>query len=97
MAAFVTVRSAARVGADGPRAWQRVLANPNNWLVHTMALLLKSRLESDKGRTVERAALQLQALVDQYGDTSPEAAASLRLQYFFLLSVRACAARRRPR
>jgi hypothetical protein len=44
---------------------KRVLENPNNWMVHTMALLLRSRLESNKSRTVERSALQLQALVDQ--------------------------------
>jgi tetratricopeptide (TPR) repeat protein len=43
----------------------RVLENANNWMVHTMGLLLRSRLEAHKGRTVERAALQLQALVDQ--------------------------------
>ena len=45
---------------------RRVLQHPNNWMVHTMALLLRSRLESVKSRTVERAALQLQALVDQF-------------------------------
>ncbi|KAI8832710.1 hypothetical protein BC829DRAFT_448906 [Chytridium lagenaria] len=43
----------------------RVIEHPNNWTIHTMALLLRSRLESKKGRTVERSALQLQALVDQ--------------------------------
>ncbi|RKO87187.1 hypothetical protein BDK51DRAFT_14076, partial [Blyttiomyces helicus] len=45
---------------------RRVLENANNWMVYTMALLLRSRLESHKSRTVERAALQLQALVDQF-------------------------------
>ncbi|RKP28130.1 hypothetical protein SYNPS1DRAFT_11662 [Syncephalis pseudoplumigaleata] len=44
---------------------QRVLQHPNNWMVHTMGLLLRSRLESNKTRTVERSALQLQALIDQ--------------------------------
>jgi hypothetical protein len=44
---------------------QRVLDNPNNWMVHTMGLLLRSRLEANKSRTVERSVLQLQALVDQ--------------------------------
>ncbi|KAM5542393.1 hypothetical protein V8D89_003852 [Ganoderma adspersum] len=43
----------------------RVLAHPRNWTVHTMALLLRSRLEAHRTRTVERAALQLQALVEQ--------------------------------
>ncbi|KAI0065848.1 TPR-like protein [Artomyces pyxidatus] len=43
----------------------RVISHPENWSVHTMALLLRSRLESHRTRTVERSTLQLQALVDQ--------------------------------
>ncbi|KAG1805387.1 hypothetical protein EV424DRAFT_1429469 [Suillus variegatus] len=43
----------------------RVISHPKNWSVHTMALLLRSRLESGRTRTVERSVLQLQALVDQ--------------------------------
>ena len=43
----------------------RVISHPRNWSVHTMALLLRSRLESTRTRTVERSTLQLQALVDQ--------------------------------
>lgn len=43
----------------------RVIAHPRNWSVHTVALLLRSRLESNRTRTVERSVLQLQALVDQ--------------------------------
>ncbi|KAG2141633.1 hypothetical protein BD769DRAFT_1691401 [Suillus cothurnatus] len=43
----------------------RVISHPKNWSVHTMALLLRSRLESARTRTVERSVLQLQALVDQ--------------------------------
>ena len=43
----------------------RVISHPRNWSVHTMALLLRSRLESNRTRTVERSVLQLQALVDQ--------------------------------
>ncbi|KAJ3155657.1 hypothetical protein HDU89_006631 [Geranomyces variabilis] len=45
---------------------RRVLENANNWMVHTMALLLRTRLEGHKSRTVERSCLQLQALVDQF-------------------------------
>ncbi|CAJ0764136.1 17498_t:CDS:2, partial [Entrophospora sp. SA101] len=44
----------------------RVLENPNNWMVYTMALLLRSRLEKEHSRTMERSVLQLQALVDQF-------------------------------
>lgn len=43
----------------------RVIAHARNWSVHTMALLLRSRLEAHRTRTVERSTLQLQALVDQ--------------------------------
>ncbi|KAL0950356.1 hypothetical protein HGRIS_010324 [Hohenbuehelia grisea] len=57
----------------------RVITHPLNWSVHTMALLLRSRLESARTRTVERATLQMQALVDQM----PTADSSIteRLQY----------------
>ncbi|KAG5651260.1 hypothetical protein H0H81_009304 [Sphagnurus paluster] len=43
----------------------RVISHPRNWSIHTMALLLRSRLESSRTRTAERATLQLQALIDQ--------------------------------
>lgn len=43
----------------------RVISHPQNWSVHTMALLLRSRLEAHRTRTVERSTLQLQALIDQ--------------------------------
>lgn len=46
----------------------RVLSHPSNWTVHTMALLLRTRLEAHKARTVQRSVLQLQALVDQLVD-----------------------------
>ena len=38
----------------------RVLQHPNNWMVHSMGLLLKARLEAESLRTRDRAALQLQ-------------------------------------
>lgn len=58
----------------------RVISHPRNWSVHTMALLLRSRLESSRTRTVERSTLQLQALIDQM----PTADSTLqeRLLYF---------------
>ncbi|KAB5588920.1 TPR repeat-containing protein C19B12,01 [Ceratobasidium theobromae] len=43
----------------------RVISHPRNWSIHTMALLLRARLESTRTRTVERSTLQLQALVGQ--------------------------------
>src|SRR5436190_6257830 len=59
---------------------ERVITHPRNWSVHTMALLLRSRLESSRTRTVERCTLQLQALLDQMptSDSTP----SERLLYF---------------
>ncbi|KAG9127425.1 hypothetical protein FRC07_013989 [Ceratobasidium sp. 392] len=58
----------------------RVIAHPRNWSVHTMALLLRARLESTRTRTVERSALQLQALVDQMPTADSEL--SERLSFF---------------
>ncbi|KAI7878393.1 uncharacterized protein EV154DRAFT_525111 [Mucor mucedo] len=63
----------------------RVLENANNWMVHTMGLLLRSRLESNKGRTVERSALQLQALVDQV--KVEDSGVEERLAYFYDLLI----------
>ena len=58
----------------------RVISHPRNWSVHTMALLLRSRLESTRTRTVERSTLQLQALIDQMPTTDSDL--SERLRYF---------------
>ncbi|KAM6496448.1 hypothetical protein JOM56_009154 [Amanita muscaria] len=71
----------------------RVLSHPLNWSIHTMALLSRSRLEANRTRTVERAVLQIQALVDQMlstdeqkeGKTERDKGASVRerLEYFW--------------
>ncbi|KAJ9097544.1 hypothetical protein QFC19_006718 [Naganishia cerealis] len=63
----------------------RVISHPRNWSVHTTALLLRARLEAKRSRTVERSALQLQALVDQMptADSDP----SERLKYFYQLPL----------
>ena len=58
----------------------RVITHPRNWSVHTMALLLRSRLEAHRTRTVERSTLQLQALVDQM--PTADSTVSERLLYF---------------
>ncbi|KAF8885795.1 hypothetical protein BD779DRAFT_1673513 [Infundibulicybe gibba] len=58
----------------------RVISHPRNWSVHTMALLLRSRLESSRTRTVERSTLQLQALIDQM--PTGDSPLSERLLYF---------------
>lgn len=61
----------------------RVISHPRNWSVHTMALLLRSRLESSRTRTVERSTLQLQALIDQM----PTADSSIQERFFYLHSI----------
>lgn len=58
----------------------RVISHPRNWSVHTIALLLRSRLEAHRTRTVERSTLQLQALVDQM--PTADSTVSERLLYF---------------
>lgn len=58
----------------------RVISHPRNWSVHTMALLLRSRLEASRTRTVERSTLQLQALVDQM--PTADSTVTERLLYF---------------
>ena len=57
----------------------RVISHPRNWSIHTMALLLRSRLESNRTRTVERSTLQLQALVEQM--PTADSSVSERLLY----------------
>ncbi|KAL9629788.1 MAG: hypothetical protein Q9164_006725 [Protoblastenia rupestris] len=48
-----------------PYAERVITGGSSNWQVYTQALLVRSRIEGYKSRTVERGALQLQALVDQ--------------------------------
>ncbi|KAJ7880755.1 hypothetical protein B0H14DRAFT_2706538 [Mycena olivaceomarginata] len=57
----------------------RVISHPLNWSIHTMALLLRARLESNRTRTVERATLQLQALIEQM--PTADAPVPVRLRY----------------
>ncbi|TEB23772.1 tetratricopeptide repeat domain 27 [Coprinellus micaceus] len=61
----------------------RVISHPRNWSVHTMALLLRSRLESQRTRTVERSTFQLQALIDQM----PTADSTLRERLVYFHSI----------
>ncbi|KAJ7132862.1 hypothetical protein C8R43DRAFT_652780 [Mycena crocata] len=63
----------------------RVITHPLNWSVHTMALLLRARLESTRTRTVERATLQLQALIEQM--PTADAPVSERLRYAHALPL----------
>ncbi|KNZ72689.1 TPR repeat-containing protein C19B12.01 [Termitomyces sp. J132] len=71
--------------SSNPSATGSLISHPRNWSVHTMALLLRSRLESSRTRTVERSTLQLQALIDQM----PTADSTLqeRLIYFYSIPL----------
>jgi tetratricopeptide (TPR) repeat protein len=48
-----------------PYAMRVLEGGSSNWQVYTQALLVRSRIEGYKSRTMERGLLQLQALVDQ--------------------------------
>ena len=45
---------------------ERVLKLSKNWMIHSTALLQRSWLEYEKRRTMDRALLQIQALLDQH-------------------------------
>ncbi|KAH9854886.1 tetratricopeptide repeat domain 27 [Lenzites betulinus] len=66
----------------------RVITHPRNWSVHTMALLLRSRLEAHRTRTAERATLQLQALVEQMPSADAPLAERLRHIHALVLPSR---------
>lgn len=63
----------------------RVISHPGNWSVHTTALLLRSRLEANRSRTVERSTMQLAALIEQM--PTADTPASERLRYFHELPM----------
>ena len=63
-----------------PYATRVLEGGSSNWQVYTQALLLRSRIEGYKSRTVERGLLQLQALVDQVvAETTGSAQAATEL------------------
>ena len=56
-----------------PYATRVLEGGSSNWQVYTQALLVRSRIEGYRSRTMERGLLQLQALVDQViSETSTE-------------------------
>ena len=48
-----------------PYATRVLTGSSTNWQIYTQALLVRSRIEGYRSRTVERGLLQLQAIVDQ--------------------------------
>lgn len=66
---------------------RRVLQNPNNWMVYSMALLLRSRLEAEKVKTVDRACMQLGVLVDQMNsDLEMKYDVTTRMKYLHVIA-----------
>ena len=63
----------------------RVISHPQNWSVHTTALLIRSRLEANRSRTVERSTLQLAALIEQM--PTSDSSSKERLRYFHQLPL----------
>ena len=60
-----------------PYATRVLEGGSSNWQVYTQALLVRSRIEGYRSRTVERGLLQLQALVDQViADTTAASSSS---------------------
>ena len=51
---------------------EKVLESPNSWQIFSAGLFWRSRLETDKSRTMERACFQFKALADQIDDASEE-------------------------
>ena len=47
---------------------QRVLDQPNNWMIHSTALLERSWLEYEKRRMADRAMLQVSIMMINNGD-----------------------------
>lgn len=45
---------------------ERTLAHANNWMIHSTALLERSWIEFERRKTMDRAMLQIQALIDQH-------------------------------
>lgn len=65
----------------------RILKNPNNWMIHSMGLLIKARLESLRERTADRAAMQIQVLIDQYNEEDhADSIVQIRLKHIFSLA-----------
>ncbi|KAJ7360146.1 Tetratricopeptide repeat domain 27, partial [Desmophyllum pertusum] len=58
-----------------------ITSQPKCWCVHMTALLMRSRLEKDSTRRMERSMMQLQALVDSIENSSPKVADRQMLFY----------------
>lgn len=60
-----------------PYATRVLEGGSSNWQIYTEALLVRSRVEGHRSRTIERSVLQLQALVDQViADTATDDSAA---------------------
>ncbi|KAF2127629.1 TPR-like protein [Dothidotthia symphoricarpi CBS 119687] len=74
-----------------PYATRVLEGGSSNWQIYTQALLVRSRIEGYKSRTMERGLLQLQALVDQViaetsGDATTDAETNEKVTSFLPLA-----------
>ncbi|XP_070577146.1 tetratricopeptide repeat protein 27-like isoform X2 [Ptychodera flava] len=51
---------------------QVMLANPKVWCVQSMALMLRSKLEDNRTKTIERSMMQMELLVNQFRAEKPK-------------------------
>ncbi|PHJ24185.1 tetratricopeptide repeat-containing protein [Cystoisospora suis] len=77
----VTSGSAADGHDFGDPQGDDFMMKSKDWLLYSAALWLRCKAEYHRGKTVERACLQLSALIDQFNDREPSA--SRRLPFAF--------------
>ncbi|KAM0326667.1 hypothetical protein ACHAQA_006537 [Verticillium albo-atrum] len=63
-----------------PYAVRVVSDKSTNWQIYTQALLVRSRIEMHRSRTIERGVLQMQAVVDQVVVDTEQAAAEIKVE-----------------
>jgi len=64
---------------------ERVMMHPNNWMIHSMSLLLRSRLEHERVKTIERSVIQLSELVKQFREDEKPGVAVRMLHFYGLM------------
>nr|XP_006824862.1 PREDICTED: tetratricopeptide repeat protein 27-like [Saccoglossus kowalevskii] len=60
---------------------QVILEQPRVWCIQTVALMMRSLLEDNRRKTVERSMMQLEVLVNQFNNNIPEGPDRLYLFY----------------
>lgn len=61
----------------------KTLESPNSWQIYSAGLFWRSKIEADRGRTMERACLQFKALAEQVDFSSPDTQEQSRFDWSF--------------